>query len=1142
MKQHQFSFVQALIVAVGVLFFSSCNGEKIDSDLIDSITGKVSVEKITIDQEDFEMTEGESTVLTATVLPDDATDKTISWNSSKEDVVMISNTGKAMAMAPGKSVITAKAGSKTDFITITVIANSVPVTGISLDKTILELKVGDSETLTATVTPDNATNKNVSWTSSNATIATVENGRVTGVKPGSVTITAKTEDGGMTAECTVTVKTNLAPSITLGSENISAVSVVLKGEANLDAQMSSDMTMGIMWSENSGVLPSNSTKIEAKNIDAKEGSTTSYCYSVNLTGLDPDKTYYFRSYVTQNSQDTYGETKSFTTKELSSLLETKDASDITPTSAKMNAKLDLTDVQRATLEYGFYWSTSEDSQTTYVKGGEIVDNAYFALLNDLSHKTQYWYKAYLKVDDQEFYGAVKAFTTDVVPVESVSLDKTTCTVHTIDSTFTMTPTISPEDATNKSVSWESSNPSVATVDANGKVTAKGNGATVITITTNDQSKTATCEITVAQWVTGIKLDKITLTLNEGQAITLTPTISPSNAKDKSVTWSSSNTAVATVDQNGKVTAVEKGTATIKATANDGSGKSASCSLTVNRLVTSITMDKTQYTFLAIDGTLTLAPTVLPTDATDKSVSWKSSNTSVATVDANGKVTAKGNGTATITATAKDGSGKSATCTITVAQRVTGITLDKTSLTLNEGQTATLSPTVSPSNANDKSLAWSSSNTSVATVDQNGKVTALSKGTATIKATAKDGSGKSASCSVTVNRLVSSITLDKSSMTLYNGETATIAATVLPETANNREMAWASSNTSVATVSTSGVVTGVAGGFATITATAKDGSGKFATCKVEIKQYVLDIKLDKTSLMFNVGQAVTLSPTISPSYANDKSVAWSSDNTAVATVDQNGQVTAVSIGRASITVAAKDGSDISASCGVYVSPVGTVDMGFPMEGGKIVYWATSNLSEIGLCAKPEDYGDYYAWGETESYYAEGHSQDKPCSSWRSRTNPAITGYNWSSYKWCNGSSNTLTKYNTDSRYGSTVDNKTVLEPEDDVAHVKLGGSWRMPTDAEWRELSNNCTWTWSILHTVKGRLVTSTKNGASIFLPAAGHRNGTNLDEVGSRGYYWSSSLYTGYPFGARNVYFKSDALLIDYYYRCRGYSIRPVSE
>ena len=208
-------------------------------------------------------------------------------------------------------------GKDQDLIdSITGKTGGVPVTGVSLDKASLELKVGDSKTLTATVAPEDATNKNVSWTSGDATIATVENGRVTGVKPGSVTITAKTEDGGMTAECAVTVKTNLAPSVTVGAEHISAVSVVLKGEANLDAQMSSDMTMGIMWSENSGVLPSNSTKIEAKDIDAKEGSTTSYCYSVNLTGLDPEKTYYFRSYVTQNSQDTYGETKSFTAKSL----------------------------------------------------------------------------------------------------------------------------------------------------------------------------------------------------------------------------------------------------------------------------------------------------------------------------------------------------------------------------------------------------------------------------------------------------------------------------------------------------------------------------------------------------------------------------------------------------------------------------------------------------------------------------------------------------------------------------------------------------------------------------------------------------------------------------------------------------------
>ena len=662
------------IVAI-VLFLTSCNGGNLDSDIIDSITEKVSVEKITIDQENFEMTEGESTVLTATVLPDDATDKTVSWHSSKEDVVMISNTGKAMAMAPGKAVVTAKAGNKTDFITITVMDNAVRVTGVSLDKSAIALKVGESETLTATVTPPDATNKNVSWTSSDAAVATVENGKVKGVKPGSVTITAKTEDGGMTAECAVTVKTNLAPSVTVGAEHISAVSVVLKGKANLDSSAPSDLMVGFQYSLSEGILPSNSTTVEATDADSQ------YNYSRGITGLEPETTYYFRSIVRMSGQDYYGETmsfttkalssmihtedasnvsavsavmnatydltdvqytnktigiyygtsaeslsntyiaeisatagaisenwlvlkpateyfyqayiilddklykentKSFTTKELSSMLETKDAFDIAPTSAKMNAKLDLTDVQYTTKEYGFYWGTSKDSQTIYIEGGEIAEKTYFAPLSGLSPTSQYWYKSYLKIDGQAFCGEVRVLSTAVMPVTSVSLDKTTCIVHTIDSTFTLTPTVLPEDATNKAVNWESSNTSVAIVDAIGKVTAKSNGSATITVTTDDQSKTAACEVMVAQWVTGITLDKSSVLLIKGQTetVTLTPSISPSNANDKSVIWSSSNSSVATVSTAGVVTAVSKGTATIKATANDGSGKSASCTVTV----------------------------------------------------------------------------------------------------------------------------------------------------------------------------------------------------------------------------------------------------------------------------------------------------------------------------------------------------------------------------------------------------------------------------------------------------------------------------------------------------------------------------------------------------------------------------------
>ncbi len=155
---------------------------------------------------------------------------------------------------------------------------------------------------------------------------------------------------------------------------------------------------------------------------------------------------------------------------------------------------------------------------------------------------------------------------------------------------------------------------------------------------------------------------------------------------------------------------------------------------------------------------------------------------------------------------------------------------------------------------------------------------------------------------------------------------------------------------------------------------------------------------------------------------------------------------------------------------------------------------------------------------------------------------ITGYNWFSYKWCNGSYDTLTKYNTNISYG-TVDNKTVLEADDDVAHVKLGGSWRMPTDAEWTELRNNCTWTWTKLNGVNGYKVTSKKNGASIFLPAAGNRYDTNLYSVGSYGYYWSSSLYTGSPHLAYYVNFFSDNVYRSYgFHRYYGFSVRPVSE
>ena len=197
-------------------------------------------------------------------------------------------------------------------------------------------------------------------------------------------------------------------------------------------------------------------------------------------------------------------------------------------------------------------------------------------------------------------------------------------------------------------------------------------------------------------------------------------------------------------------------------------------------------------------------------------------------------------------------------------------------------------------------------------------------------------------------------------------------------------------------------------------------------------------------------------------------------------------------------------------------------------GLSVKWATFNVG----ASSPEEYGDYFAWGEVEPYYS---SQDP--LTWKD----GKTGYTWDSYKWCNGSEESLTKYNT-SAWRGTVDNKTVLEAEDDVVHVKLGGSWRMPTVAEWTELRENCTWTWTTQNGVNGRLVTSNKNGNSIFLPAAGTRVGPVLNGAGSNGYYWSSSLFTDDPSTALDVNFNSSYVSWGNAIRECGRSVRPVCE
>ena len=288
--------------------------------------------------------------------------------------------------------------------------------------------------------------------------------------------------------------------------------------------------------------------------------------------------------------------------------------------------------------------------------------------------------------------------------------------------------------------------------------------------------------------------------------------------------------------------------------------------------------------------------------------------------------------------------------------------------------------------------------------------------------------------------------------------------------------------------------------------------------------VESISLNKTSLTLIEGTTETLTATVLPSNATDKTVVWSSSDTSVASVVSGGAVIAESAGTAVITVWASDG-DHYATCEVTVTkrepaPVpDAIDLGLP-SGLK---WASFNLG----ASKPEQYGDYYAWGETEP---KGD-------------------YSWSNYKWCMGTRTSMTKYCSNSEYGYNgfTDDKTVLDLEDDAANVNLGDKWRIPTEAEWDELITSCSWEWTSVNGVSGRKVTG-PNGNSIFLPAAGRRYSTYFDCEDEYGFYWSSSLdsspYNFHCYARYVDFYPADSGGVEKqnFDRYIGFSIRSVSE
>ena len=553
-------------------------------------------------------------------------------------------------------------------------------------------------------------------------------------------------------------------------------------------------------------------------------------------------------------------------------------------------------------------------------------------------------------------------------------------------------------------------------------------------------------------------------------------------------------------------------------------------------VSGVSLDKTELS-LYEGKTATLTATIVPSTATERSVKWSSSNTSVATVDANGTVTGVKAGTAVISATTVDG-GYTAACQVNVVEQPKPEAVD---LGLSVKWASWNVGALAPEEYGDyfawgetepkSNYYWSTYKFELGT-DNNGPfskyVTNSSYGTVDNKTVLEPE--------------------DDAAHVNWGGPWRMPTKEEQDELINNCTWTWTTQNGVYGRLVTSktnvnsiflpaagglyGPYLSNVGSYGLYWSSSIDTDYPYGAYYVDfdsglvncldyyryygssvrpvVDVLVTGIKLDSNSIDSIVGSTVQLSATIIPSNAKNQSIKWSNSNPSVATVDSDGLVTCISPGTTTITVTTIDGG-YTASCSVSVKPMPISEA---INLGLSVNWASWNVG----ASAPEEYGYFFAWGET----------------WPK------SNYSWSTYKFGLGTdiNGTFSKYVTDSSYG-TVDNKTVLEPEDDAAHVNWGGSWRMPTKEEQDELIKICTWTWTTQNGVYGRLVTSKTNGNSIFLPAAGDRYGTNLLDVGS---CWSSSLYTGYPYYAYYVSFNSRFVGKDGGIRYDGFSVRPVMD
>lgn len=766
---------------------------------------------------------------------------------------------------------------------------NVPVTGVTVTPNAIPMWVGTDTSFTVNVSPEGATNKNWTSSTSNASIASLSGkSTIHAVAPGTAIITVTTEDGKKTATITVTVTQQV------GEIRLSADKTTLKvgGTAKVTANVLPEnaSNKGVTFTSSHSTVAT----VDANgNVQAASAGTT----TITATAADGKGAY---GTITIKVEDmATGVTLSPTSKELKVNETAQLAASVLPATANQGIKFTSSDETVATV--------SETGLVTARKEGTAVITATAA---DGSEKSA---SCTIKV------GA----TAVDVPVTGITLDQPEITIEVLKDAKQLKATVEPANATNKDVVFSSSNTNVAVVSNTGLVTAINNGTATITVTSKENpSIMAKCLVKVGApvLVTDVTVQPAELNLKTDGTYQLSVSVLPSNADERGVTFESSNTAVATVSASGLITAKGPGTATITVTAKDSSGKKATCTVTVTQPVKGVTVSPSSVV-IQKDNVQKLTASVVPENATNKKLIYKSSNETVAVVSNDGIITARSEGWATITVCSEENQAIYGTCTVKVGLPVyvTKITLDTTNVTMWAGATRQLGVSIEPANADIKTVTYGSSNPDVATVSSNGLITAKKKGTATITVTATDGSGKSASCAVIVKQPVTGIQITPNGFTLVKGDVKDLKANVSPADADNPDVIWTSSNTNIAAVSSKGQVTAVNEGSCVITATCKDNASISASCTIVVGTPVASVALAPNRASMNTGETILITASVLPTNASNKGIIWSwKSEDGASIILTNGAVKAMKAGTVTVTAKAADNSGKEAYCTITIT--------------------------------------------------------------------------------------------------------------------------------------------------------------------------------------------------------------------------------